>query len=171
MEILLLEAGGQNSDPTFLDVQNRYLLPHTVPDLDWSYTTVPQSHLNNRILPYSRGKGLGGSSATNYGAWTVGHQEEFNEWGTIVDDDCWKWDGERGVQQRFKKIENVHISKSSVTTFDPDQMAYHGKAGLVDVAYNPIIDEKRMSAILESAKEQNVSQLSFLPICLTWSYC
>lgn len=44
------------------------LIPFNAPnDLNngsiiWNYTTVPQSALNNRVLPYQRGRILGGSS-------------------------------------------------------------------------------------------------------------
>lgn len=132
--------------------------------MDWSYETVPQGHLNNRILRYSRGKGLGGSSATNYGGWTIGHREEFNEWATLVDDDCWRWDGKHGVQQKFKKIENLHVAKGCMTAFDLDQINNHGNAGMVDIAYNPLFDRAKLSLLLDCAKEQGVR---YCPNCVS----
>lgn len=35
-------------------------------DLDHGYLTTPQSQLNNRELPYLRGKAMGGSSNLNF---------------------------------------------------------------------------------------------------------
>lgn len=32
---------------------------------DWQYQTVPQANLKNRLIPWARGKVLGGSSAVN----------------------------------------------------------------------------------------------------------
>lgn len=42
----------------FLSVSN---LPFS--EVTWNYTTTPQAALNQRILPYSRGRVLGGSSS------------------------------------------------------------------------------------------------------------
>lgn len=32
---------------------------------DWNYTTTPQVNLNDRVLPFPRGIGLGGSTAVS----------------------------------------------------------------------------------------------------------
>ena len=39
------------------------LSPNTF--LDWNYTTTAQAGLNNRVIPYPRGRLLGGSSSTS----------------------------------------------------------------------------------------------------------
>lgn len=38
----------------------------TRPELDHGYLTTPQPQLNNRELPYPRGKAMGGSTNLNY---------------------------------------------------------------------------------------------------------
>lgn len=35
--------------------------------MNWGYKTVPQTHLKGQEIDYSRGRGLGGSSAINVG--------------------------------------------------------------------------------------------------------
>ena len=50
-------------------------------DLDWKMETVPQKHLNNRVLPLCRGKLLGGSSAFNGTLCIRGHKRDYDEWG------------------------------------------------------------------------------------------
>jgi choline dehydrogenase-like flavoprotein len=65
-KILLLEAGGPNDDKN-LRVDGQRWLTFLNKDLNWGYKTVPQEHAANRELDYSRGKGLGGSSAINFG--------------------------------------------------------------------------------------------------------
>ena len=49
-------------------------------DLDWKIETVPQKHLNDRILPLCRGKLLGGSSAFNGTVCIRGHKKDYDEW-------------------------------------------------------------------------------------------
>lgn len=34
--------------------------------MNWGYKTVPQNHLKGQQIDYSRGKGLGGSTAINF---------------------------------------------------------------------------------------------------------
>lgn len=64
LSILIIEAGSDVSDrPEVLD-GSRYasLLGG---DLDWGYKTVPQKHLDGRVLTNHAGKALGGSTAIN----------------------------------------------------------------------------------------------------------
>jgi choline dehydrogenase-like flavoprotein len=37
-----------------------------------------------RVCIYSRGKGLGGSSAINFGVYSVGARDDYNEWASAV---------------------------------------------------------------------------------------
>ena len=46
--------------------------------LNWGYKTTPQEHCNGRELDYSRGKGLGGGTAINFGVYTVGVRDDYN---------------------------------------------------------------------------------------------
>jgi choline dehydrogenase-like flavoprotein len=75
--------------------------------LNWGYKTEPQSHLNNQQIDYSRGKGLGGSTAINFSCWVVGADEDYNEWARRVGDEVWEW---RNVKERLRKIENCHVN-------------------------------------------------------------
>lgn len=66
LDILIIEAG--------LDVSSRAdVLDGTQwatllrGELDWGDLTVPQSHVDGRVLPNFSGNALGGSSATNAG--------------------------------------------------------------------------------------------------------
>lgn len=48
-----------------LGVECPFLAPSNLPNssVTWNYTTTPQTSLNNRVLGYSRGRVLGGSSS------------------------------------------------------------------------------------------------------------
>ncbi|KAL1937541.1 hypothetical protein VTO73DRAFT_13127 [Trametes versicolor] len=61
---------------------------------DWKYTTANQPNANNRVLPWPRGKVLGGSSAMN-GMYTVRPSKlEVDTWANLIGDggDKWNWD-------------------------------------------------------------------------------
>ena len=100
--VLLIEAGGRNEDPAnrVAGERNTFWAAGGL-KLDYGYKTVPQAALNDRELPYHRGKGLGGSTVTNIGVWDYGSSPEFDEWARLVGDDCWKWEN---VQERYRKV-------------------------------------------------------------------
>jgi choline dehydrogenase-like flavoprotein len=76
--VLVIEAGGPATLPAIS-------VPPDWPQLqgssaDWRYVTVPQRHLADRIIPYPRGKVVGGSSAINALAFQRGHRAAFDRW-------------------------------------------------------------------------------------------
>ena len=73
----------------------------TAPGYDWGYKTVPQEHLQGREIAYSRGKGMGGSSAINFCVFTRGPKADYDQWAHDVDDDAWSW---QYALERFKKV-------------------------------------------------------------------
>ncbi|KAG1727481.1 alcohol oxidase [Suillus paluster] len=50
------------------------------PEYDWNFVTKPQPLAQNREIPISRGKVLGGTSALNYMAFCRGSEIEHNDW-------------------------------------------------------------------------------------------
>ena len=73
--VLLVEAGGDNKDVSYLVPADRFTLAFKEASLNWGYKTVPQSHLKSQEIDYSRGKGLGGSTAINFSCWVIGADE------------------------------------------------------------------------------------------------
>ena len=76
--VLLVEAGGPATLPAIAD-------PPDWPELqgssvDWRYATIPQPGLGGRIVPYPRGKVVGGSSAINALAYQRGHPAAYDRW-------------------------------------------------------------------------------------------
>ncbi|KAF8521572.1 alcohol oxidase [Hysterangium stoloniferum] len=65
--VLVLEAGDTgDAVRTSIDIPgNAYYSSLLGTSYDWNYQTVPQPNLQNRQLPWARGKVLGGSSAVN----------------------------------------------------------------------------------------------------------
>ena len=78
LRVLLLEAGGPATMPEIA-------VPADWPKLsgsavDWRYTTSAQAGLGGRVVPYPRGKVLGGSSAINGLAYQHGHPSGYDRW-------------------------------------------------------------------------------------------
>lgn len=157
IEVLLLEGGGDNSDVSHRSPETRFLLPFVQPDLNWPYKSTPQHHLNNRVISCTRGRGLGGSSAINFACWLVGHKEDFNEWAERVDDPTWKWEGENGVEKRFRKIENLQYEGDETRNkyLDEKALNFHSNEGKVNLSYGQQLAEHD-KIIFEAAKEFRV---------------
>lgn len=104
--VLLLEAGGSNQSSANLSPQERFSLAFSPNSpLNWNYKTTPQNHLNGQEIDYSRGKGLGGSTAINFCGWLVGCRDDYDEWSRRVDDESFDWEN---VRRCLNKIENLH---------------------------------------------------------------
>ncbi|MEU2715686.1 GMC family oxidoreductase N-terminal domain-containing protein [Streptomyces sp. NPDC007205] len=76
--VLLLEAGG--AEPLEL-----MALPPAWPALqgtsaDWADRTVPQAALDALVVPWPRGRGLGGSSSINAMSFVRGHRSSYDAW-------------------------------------------------------------------------------------------
>ena len=76
--VLIIEAGGPANLPA---VENPPQWPTLQGGpLDWRYVTTPQPGLDGRVVPYPRGKALGGSSAINALAYQRGHPAAYDRW-------------------------------------------------------------------------------------------
>ncbi|MEU3183152.1 GMC family oxidoreductase N-terminal domain-containing protein [Streptomyces sp. NPDC006923] len=78
LSVLLLEAGPADGPPSMA-------VPSKWPSLmrgevDWGFTTAPQAGLDGRVLPYPRGKVLGGSGAINALMNLRGHPAAVDAW-------------------------------------------------------------------------------------------
>ncbi|KAI1462283.1 GMC oxidoreductase [Annulohypoxylon moriforme] len=101
-KVLLVEAGGKNEDKD-LRVDGQRYLTFQNKGMNWGYKTVPQEHCAGRELDYSRGLGLGGSSAVNFSVFNAGARDDYDEWARIMGDDAFKWSH---MQRRFKSLES-----------------------------------------------------------------
>jgi choline dehydrogenase len=78
LRVLLLEAGGPASLPEIARPADWPALSGSA--VDWRYATTAQSGLGGRVVPYPRGKVLGGSSAINALAYQHGHPSGYDRW-------------------------------------------------------------------------------------------
>ncbi len=106
-KILLLEAGGNDSYPWIHIPVGYYKTMHN-PKTDWCYNTEPDKTMENRSIPYPRGKTLGGSSSINGLLYIRGQEEDYNLWRQLGNKG-WSWSD---VLPYFIKSENQERGES-----------------------------------------------------------
>src|SRR5262245_45072668 len=74
ISILLLEAGGNDDVPEVMEAGKWPL--NLGSERDWSFQGQPNPHINNRSVPMSMGKVLGGGSSINVMVWARGHRTD-----------------------------------------------------------------------------------------------
>jgi choline dehydrogenase-like flavoprotein len=124
--VLLLEAGGTDRT-TFVRKPGMISLVQQIKQLkkrfDWGFTTVPQAHLNDRCLPYTRGKVLGGSSSVNGMLYLRGNRANYDGWAAAG---CEGWSF-TDVLPFYKKLED----------YEDGETEYHGAGGPIAVSRHP----------------------------------
>ncbi|MGV9666486.1 GMC family oxidoreductase, partial [Nocardia niigatensis] len=103
--VILLEAG--RKDNTQLVTRPGMIsVVHTVPQLKklvtWKQYSVPQKHANDREIPMTRGKVLGGSSSVNGMLYVRGNKANFDSW-AAEGNKGWSYDE---VLPAYKRLEN-----------------------------------------------------------------
>ncbi|NLY92764.1 MAG: FAD-binding protein [Myxococcales bacterium] len=124
--VLLVEAGGSDTSAMYRK-PGMIAFVHQVDQLkakcDWGFKTVPQRHMNNRKIPYTRGKVLGGCSAVNGMLYLRGNKANYDSWAAAG---CEGWSYEE-VLPFFKKHEDHQDGASK----------YHGAGGELRVTRHP----------------------------------
>ena len=101
VRVLLLEAGGKD-DWFWIRIPIGYLYTMGNPRTDWCFTTEREPGLNDRALPYPRGRVLGGSSAINGMIYMRGQARDYDRWLKMGNRD-WGW---KDVLPVFKRSED-----------------------------------------------------------------
>lgn len=100
IRVLLIEAGGPDSDPRIHQPARWTTLLGS--PLDWQYQTEPEPGLGGRTVAWPRGKVHGGSSAINAMAYVRGHQLIFDDWARAAGQ-AWSY---RELLTEFRRIEH-----------------------------------------------------------------
>ncbi|KAF2010118.1 GMC oxidoreductase [Aaosphaeria arxii CBS 175.79] len=163
--VLVVEAGPKPEGEHLRAPYHRFAPAFTRPDLDYEYSTIPQKELNGRVVPYNRGKGLGGSSILNFAVYLYGSSEDYNRWAELVGDDAWKWEN---TLKSFQAIENYDTtgSKDYPHLANPDSEV-HGKSGQVQICVPPVLEKgfaSHMEAVIEAGEKVNLDANSGDPV-------
>ncbi|KAI7202292.1 alcohol oxidase [Hortaea werneckii] len=137
VSVAVLEAGLDRSDDPNILAPGLLTALYGDPDYDWIYKTVPQEHVNDRVIGQPRGKQLGGSSAINYLAYTHASQTNIDNFG-LLGNENWTWaqlEPYYTKSEHYTQVSEEVISDLNVSWIDP---AIHGQSGPV---FNSFPDE------------------------------
>ncbi|ETW75407.1 aryl-alcohol oxidase 11 [Heterobasidion irregulare TC 32-1] len=153
VRVLVIEAGPSNEGVEDSIVPFFCTQFYPASQWTWNYTTVPQVGLNNRTVPYPRGRLLGGSSSVNFMVYTRGSDDDWNRYANVTGDHGWSWNA---LQKYFKKSEHFvePADHHNITgQFDP---AFHGFSGPLKVSlpgFPQTIDDRVVQTTKELASE------------------
>lgn len=153
--VLLLEAGGQDTNRMIHDLSGMGTLWHG-PE-DWDHYTTPQEHANGRRLHLPRGKVLGGSHALNAAIWVRGCPEDYDGWAATG---CsgWSWDE---VLPVFQDLETWHGPASPLRgangpidvvgdyPLDPIQQSIIDASVHAGLEHNPDYNAEKIDGVLQ----------------------
>ena len=101
VEIAVIEAGGWDTSPWIHMPMGYFRLMQTL-QLDWGYYTVPQKHVNNRVMFVPRAKSIGGCTTVNGMIYTRGHRTDYDHWAQLGNRG-WDYDS---ILPYFRRAEN-----------------------------------------------------------------
>ncbi|KAI0702954.1 GMC oxidoreductase [Cerioporus squamosus] len=134
IKVGVLEAGGWEPDLAAATIPGLGGTLIGNPKYDWGFTSVPQKHINGRVVPQTRGKGLGGSSLINFGLFDRGSAAEYDAI-EALGNPGWNWNS---LLKYFKKSETTlptdpdHAKKYRLAEADPQ---WHGDSGPITKSY------------------------------------
>src|SRR5271154_1855748 len=125
INVLLLEAGGSDWNPLFRMPAGFAKMTKGV--ASWGWSTVPQKHLNGRIIWYTQAKVIGGGSSINAQLYTRGNAKDYDAW--VSEADCKGWSYREVLPYFVRSEDNQRLVN-----------AYHGYGGPLGVSYpvNPL---------------------------------
>jgi choline dehydrogenase len=88
--VAILEAGGKDNN-IFIKIPAGFNKTVYNPKLNWGYETAPGPYIDNRKIPFPRGKVLGGSGSINGHLYVRGQSADYDMWAQLG---CrgWAWD-------------------------------------------------------------------------------
>ena len=140
VRVLLLEAGG-SSDGYLFQIPAGFA-KMTKGVASWGWSTVPQRHMNGRVLWYTQAKVLGGGSAINAQIYTRGNADDYDAWER--DWGCHGWNF-RTLIPYFRKAEGNQ-------RFVND---YHGAEGPLGVSM-PLAPLPVADAFIKAAQQYGI---------------
>ncbi|MFN8830721.1 MAG: GMC family oxidoreductase [Labrys sp. (in: a-proteobacteria)] len=140
VKVVLLEAGGKDTHPLFAMPAGFAKMTKGI--ASWGWSTVPQKHLNDRVLWYTQAKVIGGGSSINAQVYTRGNRGDYDAW--AYEERCAGW-SYADVLPYFKRAEDNQRYSND----------YHGYGGPIGVSapVNPLpINE----AFIRAAQEYGI---------------
>ena len=138
--VLLLEAGGGDWNPLFAMPAGFAKMTKGV--ASWGWSTVPQKHLNGRVIWYTQAKIIGGGSSINAQLYTRGNAKDYDAW--VSEAGCKGWSYREVLPYFIRSEDNQRLVN-----------AYHGYGGPLGVSY-PVNPLPISFAFLRAAQEVGI---------------
>ena len=138
--VLLLEAGGADTHPFFHWPAG--FAKMTKGRGSWGWQTVPQKHLNGRVIRFTQAKVIGGGSSINAQIYTRGVPADYDDWVSRSGATGWRYED---VLPYFKRSENNQRFANE----------FHGYGGLLGVS-NPISPLPICEAFFQAGQELGI---------------
>ena len=139
-KVLLLEAGGGDRNPLFAMPAGFAKMTRGV--ASWGWSTVPQKHLNGRVIWYTQAKVIGGGSSINAQLYTRGNAKDYDAW--VSEAGCKGWSYREALPYFVRSEDNQRLVN-----------AYHGYGGPLGVSY-PVNPPPISFAFLRAAQEAGI---------------
>lgn len=104
-QVLLLEAGGDDNNPTISEPGQWPL--NLGSSHDWAFQGQPDRNLNGRSLNLSMGKVLGGGSSINVMVWARGHKTDWDYFAAESGDPGWGYESVLGYYRRIENWQGI----------------------------------------------------------------
>ncbi len=140
IKVLLLEAGGGDWSPLFKMPAGFAKMTKGV--ASWGWSTVPQKHLNDRVVWYTQAKVIGGGSSINAQLYTRGNAMDYDAWANEAGCAGWSY---KEVLPYFKRSEDNQRLVN----------AFHNYGGPLGVSY-PVNPIPISYAFLRAAQESGI---------------
>ncbi|KAG9695483.1 alcohol oxidase, partial [Aureobasidium melanogenum] len=143
VKVAVIEAGDFYEDVNGnLSLVPGYGALVSTPAVDWGFKSTPQKALNGRQLDYSRGKTVGGSSATNLMAYHRGTIDSYHLWAQAVDDSSFEWDNFLPYFQKSVRYTppNNALRAANASVPNPSVRSYSNAGGPLDVTHSNYAD-------------------------------
>jgi len=140
IKVLLIEAGGPDTNMLFRMPAGFAKMTKGV--ASWGWSTVPQKHLNGRVIWYTQAKVVGGGSSINAQLYTRGNAKDYDAWETEAGCKGWSY---RDVLPYFKRAEDNQRLVND----------YHSYGGPLGVSY-PVNPPPISFAFLRAAQEAGI---------------
>jgi len=101
LKVLLIEAGGSDRHPLFHMPAGFAKMTKGIGS--WGWSTVPQRHLQGRVLRYTQAKVIGGGSSINAQIYTRGVPADYDDWEQSEGAIGWSYSA---VLPYFRRAEN-----------------------------------------------------------------
>ncbi|KAF4781345.1 GMC oxidoreductase [Colletotrichum scovillei] len=141
LKILLVEAGTNThavENIEWIDMNNAI-----GGEYDWGFSSVPQTHLDNREIVSPVGKGLGGGTIINGAAWARGHKVDYDIWAERVGDQRWSYEGQLPYMKKTESLFDNLTNPLSHGHTGPVKVQSPGSTGRVFPLREPLLESWR----------------------------